>query len=189
MNLCLNGRDAMPEGGRLLLETENVTLDEVEVRRQVEARPGEFVLLRVQDSRHGIPPEIRPHIFEPFFTTKQPGKGTGLGLAMVFGIVKQHHGWIECYSEVNQGTRFDIFLPRLPVTSPMVPASSQPHANGGASETILFVDDEPMLRNLGRRILQQHGYQVPLAEDGRQAVDIYRQQQQLIQLGLLDLSM
>src|SRR5262249_38609742 len=94
MNLCINARDAMPEGGRLLLETENVDLDEETARRHMDARPGRFVCVRVTDTGHGIPPDIQAHIFDPFFTTKEPGRGTGLGLATVFGIIKQHQGWI-----------------------------------------------------------------------------------------------
>jgi CheY-like chemotaxis protein len=190
MNLCLNSRDAMPGGGELAIETDNVTIDEEGARQSLEARAGEFVRLRVSDSGCGIAAEILPHIFEPFFTTKEPGKGTGLGLAMVFGIVKQHHGWIECYSEVNQGTRFDIFLPRHRVEPPNLPAAAQPSLEiSTATETILLVDDEPMLRDLGRRILQRHGYQILLAEDGRQAVEIYRREQQHIDLVILDLTM
>jgi PAS domain S-box-containing protein len=112
MNLCLNSRDAMPTGGLLLLETENLLLDESCTGERLEARPGPYVRLRVTDTGHGIPPEIQARIFDPFFTTKDPGKGTGLGLALVFGIVKQHRGWIECHSALKQGTRFDIYLPR-----------------------------------------------------------------------------
>src|SRR5262249_37662596 len=95
LNLCLNARDAMPQGGRILLEADNVVVDEEYARQRLEARPGEFVRLSVADTGHGIAAEIRPRIFEPFFTTKAAGKGTGLGLAMVFGIIKQHHGWVD----------------------------------------------------------------------------------------------
>jgi signal transduction histidine kinase len=114
LNLCLNSRDAMPEGGRLLLETANVILDEGAAQAFPDARPGEYVRLRVADTGAGIPAEILPRIFDPYFTTKQPGKGTGLGLGMVFGIVRQHQGWIVCSSTVGRGTSFDIYLPRLP---------------------------------------------------------------------------
>jgi PAS domain S-box-containing protein len=110
MNLCLNARDAMPAGGRLLLVAENAVL--------VEGRPGQFVCLRVRDSGHGIEPDALPHIFEPFFTTKGLGKGTGLGLATVHGIVQAHQGWVECSSAVDQGTCFDVYLPRSPAQEP-----------------------------------------------------------------------
>src|SRR5262249_3459845 len=112
INLCLNAQDAMPEGGRLTVETQNLTVDQTHVRNQPQARPGEYVRLHVQDTGRGIPPEIRAQIYEPFFTTKGPGKAAGLGLALVHGIVDQHHGWIECHSAQGQGTIFDVYFPR-----------------------------------------------------------------------------
>lgn len=189
MNLCLNARDAMPDGGTLCLETANVVLDEEYARLHLEARPGEFVRLRVSDTGHGIPPEIRSRIFEPFFTTKQPGQGTGLGLAMVFGIVQQHQGWIECSSEVKRGTRFDIYLARFRSSQPAVALQPVEPDPAGGSETILLVDDEPMIRNLGNTILQRYGYRVLLAEDGLDALEIYRREKQHIDLVILDLTM
>jgi PAS domain S-box-containing protein len=118
VHLCSNACDAMPGGGRLVVETDNVTIGAAEAAGRPAARPGLFVRLRVRDTGTGIAPDLLPHIFEPFFTTKELGKGTGLGLAMAFGIVKQHGGWIECASAVNQGTRFDIYLPRGEPASP-----------------------------------------------------------------------
>jgi PAS domain S-box-containing protein len=190
MNLCLNARDAMPNGGTLELETENVVLDREAVRLQLDAHPGEHVCLRVRDTGVGIPPENLPRIFEPFFTTKAPDKGTGLGLAMVFGIIKQHHGWITCCSKVGEGSRFDLYLPRYqPQTETVVaPPDGRPTAARG-HETILLVDDEPMIRNLGRTILQRYGYQVLLAEDGLQAVEVFRRHASGIDLVILDLTM
>jgi signal transduction histidine kinase len=114
MNLCLNARDAMPAGGRLELETANVALAEPDVRGRSDARPGEFVRLRVRDEGHGIPADVLPRIWEPFFTTKEVGKGTGLGLSVAFGIVKEHRGWIECSSAAGRGACFDVYLPRWP---------------------------------------------------------------------------
>ena len=189
MNLCLNARDAMSEGGQLLLETSNVTLDEDAVRLRLEACTGDFVRLRVRDTGRGISADIMPRIFEPFFTTKAPGKGTGLGLAMVFGIVKQHQGWIDCASVVNDGARFDIYLPRCQpeaTARTAVPPSLCPQHG---TETILLADDEPMIRNLGRTILQSYGYQVHLAEDGLKAVEIYQREKAHIDLVILDLTM
>jgi signal transduction histidine kinase len=113
MNLCINACDAMPEGGRLHIETSNETVDEEHTRAFVESRSGSFVRLRVADTGAGVAAENLPRIFDPFFTTKAPGKGTGLGLAMVFGIIKQHEGWIECHSEVGRGACFDVYLPAL----------------------------------------------------------------------------
>lgn len=187
MNLCLNARDAMPEGGRLILETENVTLDPDYADRHLEAQAGDYVRLRVSDTGHGIPPEIQPRIFDPFFTTKEVGKGTGLGLAMVFGIIKQHNGWIDCYSEVNQGTRFDIYLPRCQQESGPPPPPSP--ATVGSGETILLADDESFIRTLGRTILERAGYTVLTAEHGQQALEIYQQTHPPIDLVILDLTM
>ena len=154
MNLAVNARDAMPEGGKLVIETANVLLDEDYARSHVEAKPGRYVLLRVSDTGSGMDKETLEHIFEPFYTTKGPGEGTGLGLAMVFGIVKQHHGFINCYSEVGHGTTFKIYLPAVisetQLDQPVVTAMPQ-----GGTETILLVDDEELLRDLGKRILER----------------------------------
>jgi PAS domain S-box-containing protein len=217
MNLCLNARDAVqplldavlkrepadkdgsangqtnaersPRTATILLETDNVVLGPAEVAEHVQGRTGEFVRLRVRDNGIGIAPEAQPRIFEPFFTTKGKGKGTGLGLAMVFGIVQQHHGWIECHSVLGQGTCFDIYLPRQlePVVS-SAPRTPQRKPAGG-HETILLADDEPLVRNLGRIILESFGYHVLLAGDGQQAIDLYRREHPRIALVILDLTM
>jgi CheY-like chemotaxis protein len=155
----------------------------------VQGRAGEFVCLRVSDNGAGIAPEIQARIFEPFFTTKAKGKGTGLGLAMVFGIVQQHQGWIECDSVPGEGTRFDIYLPRHrePVPPSAEPASQRKPAGG--DETILLADDETLVRNLGRNILESFGYRVLPAGDGQQAIDLYRRESSHIDLVILDLTM
>src|SRR5262249_32890833 len=189
MNLCINARDAMPDGGRLLLQAANVSIDAQTGRQQLEARPGEFVRLRVQDTGQGIPPAVRPRIFQPFFTTKGPGKGTGLGLAMVYGIVQQHQGWIECDSEVGRGTHFDIYLPRSLEAVSKEEAKPVHVAPDRGSETILLVDDEAVIRNVGRAILQRRGYQVLLAADGQEAIEVYLRERGRIGLILLDLTM
>jgi PAS domain S-box-containing protein len=186
VNLCLNARDAMPAGGTLTLEAENVTLDAVAARRHLDARPGEFVRLRVSDTGHGIPADVLPRIYEPFFTTKPPGKGTGLGLAMVFGIVKQHRGWVDCHSEVGRGTTFDVYLPRCHAEAAAAPEAA-PAAGG--RETVLLVDDEAALRLLGQAVLERHGYRVLLAADGVEAVEAYRRERGAIGLVVLDLTM
>jgi PAS domain S-box-containing protein len=188
MNLCLNARDAMPEGGHLVLEAENVVMDEVQARQSAQARPGEFICLRVRDTGHGITPDVLPHIFEPFFTTKELGEGTGLGLATVFGVVGQHQGWVECFSVVNQGTCFSVYLPRSEATAQGTLAATSPTSLIG-TETILLADDDPMVRSVGGEILRRHGYEVLSAPNGEQAVDIYGQQHDRIGLVILDLSM
>jgi PAS domain S-box-containing protein len=189
MNLCLNARDAMPDGGSLVLETANVVFAETPARAPVEARPGEFIRLSVRDNGCGIPPDVRARIFEPFFTTKGPGKGTGLGLAMVFGIVQQHDGWIECQSEPGRGTTFGMYIPRHGDAAllPGSVAASQSPLHG--RETVLLVDDEEMIRNLGRTILQRYGYEVLVAEDGQDAIEVYKREQDRIDLVILDLTM
>jgi two-component system, cell cycle sensor histidine kinase and response regulator CckA len=188
MNLCLNARDAMPEGGRLSLEAANAAVDEEQARAHAGARRGEYVRLRVRDTGRGIAADVLPYIFEPFFTTKGVGKGTGLGLAVVFGIVQQHQGWIECTSVVGSGACFDIYLPRsggAPATAAVVAAPPAPLG----SETVLLADDDAALRSLGRVILSRYGYEVLLAEDGQQAVDVYRREKDRIALVILDLTM
>jgi signal transduction histidine kinase/CheY-like chemotaxis protein len=188
MNLCLNARDAMPEGGHLLLETENVVVGEAQARLSKDSRPGEFARLRVCDTGHGIPAEVLLRIFEPYFTTKEAGKGTGLGLATVYSIVQQHQGWIACSSEAGRGACFDVYLPRSN-GGPAVTGAAPPLAAPLGSETILLADDDETLRSLGRAILSRYGYEVLLAEDGQQAVDVYRREKDRIALVILDLTM
>ena len=190
MNLCLNARDAMPQGGQLTITTRNVVLQPERVRLRLEARSGEFVRLRVKDTGVGMPPDLLGRIFEPFFTTKGPGKGTGLGLAMVFGIVKQHQGWIECDSEVGRGTCFTVYLPRHIPVAPSPDGEVLPDtAPEKGTETILFVDDEQVLRNLGRTILEKQGYCVLLAADGEQALEVFARERSRVGLVVLDLTM
>ena len=185
-NLTLNARDAMPRGGVILFQTSHFTPSADYLASHLEARPGNFVRLCVTDTGEGIPDELRQRIFEPFFTTKEKGKGTGLGLATVFSIVKQHRGWIVCESALGQGTSFDIFLPRCPGTvapSTPVPAAALPN---GVRETILLVDDESMIRQLTRTILIKAGYDVLMAEDGAQGLEVYQAHRGRIALVILD---
>ena len=177
----------MPDGGRLTVETRNVRPDEQFVRSHPGTRAGPFVRLSVIDNGHGIPPEIRPRIVEPFFTTKDVGQGTGLGLAMVYGIVKRHGGFILCDSQMSSGTRIDIYLPcaeeRL---EPELTESVDSDLRG--TETILVVDNEELIRDEARDILQEHGYAVVEARDGRDAIELYGRILQSVDAVLLDLS-
>jgi PAS domain S-box-containing protein len=189
MNLAVNARDAMPKGGRLIVETAPVTLADTTQFTKHVARPGEFVQLSITDTGSGVAPENLPHLFEPFFTTKDVGKGTGLGLATVFGIVEQHQGWIEVESQVNQGTTFHIYFPRLAGTlvngdSPLTP----PEVPGG-NETILLVEDETALRRLMQRVLERHGYHIHPAVSGMQALEIWRGHRDEIDLLVTDIIM
>ena len=188
MNLSVNARDAMPDGGKLILETANVVIDEDYARSHLEAKPGRYVVLRVSDTGSGIDKETLEHIFEPFFTTKGLGQGTGLGLAMVFGIVKQHQGFINCYSEVGHGTTFKIYLPAIiSLTQSDLPIiTSMPQ---GGTETILLVDDEELIRDLGQRILTKAGYTILTASNGEEALDLYGSNKGNISLVMLDLIM
>jgi PAS domain S-box-containing protein len=190
MNLTINSRDAMPNGGDLFIETGIVELDELAAQQSPRSRPGSFVCLSVTDTGCGIPPEIISRIFEPFFTTKGVGKGTGLGLATVFGIMANHHGWVDVYSEVNRGTTFRIFFPRLTggsVVSKRSPATAQSAARG--SETILLVEDDVALRLAFKKALSQLGYRVIEAGNGVAALELWNQHRSQISLLLTDLVM
>ncbi|MCD6305513.1 MAG: PAS domain S-box protein [Deltaproteobacteria bacterium] len=190
MNLGVNARDAMEEGGKLLLETENVVLDEGYCRDHLGARPGRYVLLSISDTGKGMDKKTLDHIFDPFFTTKEVGKGTGLGLATVYGIVKSHKGYIMCYSEPGQGTTFKIYLPVMEEeTKERKVAKKQQAMPEGGDETILLVDDEELLRGIGRDILEQFGYTVILANDGESALEVYEKRAKDISLVILDLMM
>ena len=189
LNLAVNARDAMPAGGRLLIETAEKVVDEAMARVNPEVRPGRYVWLGVSDTGTGIAPEILPRIFEPFFTTKDPGKGTGLGLATVYGIVKQHQGWVQVHSRPGQGTTFQIFLPACaaPGSVPEAPVS-RPKPRGG-TETILLVEDEEALRLVTRVLLERYGYRVLEAENGVKAIATWLKHREQIALLLTDLVM
>jgi len=188
MNLAINAKDAMPEGGRLIIKTENATLDEKYCRTNLGAKPGDYVLLTVSDNGHGIDRENLDHIFEPFFTTKELGRGTGLGLAIVYGIAKSHQGYITCHSETGEGTTFKIYLPATDQKVEFEKNKEKVPAKGG-TETILLVDDEQPIRSLGKEMLEKFGYEVITAIDGEEALELYGREQDRINLVILDLIM
>ena len=188
MNLGVNARDAMPDGGTLTVETANVELDEDYCATHLEVKPGGYVVLSVSDSGHGMGKETLSHIFEPFFTTKEVGKGTGLGLATVYGIVKQHGGHILCYSEPGHGTTFKIYLPSIQTEEESETQTEEMPIPGG-TETILLVEDEEVLRELGTELLNGFGYEVITAGNGREALDIYQTEGKRIALVIMDLIM
>ena len=153
------------------------------------AKPGDYVQLTVSDTGHGMDKETLEHIFEPFYTTKETGKGTGLGLATVYGIVKSHNGHIVCYSELGVGTTFKIYLPALEFTEGTARAEEQIMIPQGGSETVLLIDDDKPIRILGTEILENFGYTVLTATDGESALDLYREKKEDIDLVILDLIM
>ena len=189
MNLVINACDAMPRGGRLLIETTEKSFTAEEAAAIPDARPGPYVSLRVTDTGSGISPEDLPRIFEPFFTTKQPGKGTGLGLATVFGIVKQHCGFIRVESEVGRGTTFQVFLPEAGETDEPHCAEIVKAEPMSGTETILVVEDEPSLRMLTRAVLEPQGYRVLEAANGVDALRVWEEHQGSVQLLLTDIMM
>jgi two-component system cell cycle sensor histidine kinase/response regulator CckA len=186
LNLVINASDAMPRGGKLSIETTNVTLDESYARMHISAKAGLHVQLVVSDTGTGMDRETREHIFEPFFTTKEEGKGTGLGLSMVYGIVKQSGGNIWVYSEPGKGTAFKIYLPQVFETAQEVPDEQPDERPLGGTETILVVEDEEMIRRIMSTALAEYGYSVLLAKDGEEAWEICRGTQGPIHLLISD---
>jgi PAS domain S-box-containing protein len=175
LNLVLNARDAMPAGGKLTIETANLAVDAGLARRYPDLAVGDYVMLAVTDTGHGMPPDVVAHAFEPFFTTKEPGKGSGLGLAMVFGFVKQSSGHVEIQSQVGRGTSVRLYLPRYAeeiATAPM--ERSHEPVEGGGGERVLLVEDDEMVRGFAANQLRELGYQVTLAENGVIARGILR---------------
>jgi CheY-like chemotaxis protein len=190
MNLGVNARDAMLEGGRLIFETANVTLDKDYCKNHLGSTPGEYVLMSVSDTGHGMDKETLKHIFEPFYTTKETGKGTGLGLAMVYGIVKNHGGYITCSSKTCQNTTFKIYFPVLKAESMEIKAKLKKEEKIFlGSETILLVDDEETLIDIGQNILGRFGYKTIAARSGEEAIELYKAEKDGIDLVILDLSM
>ncbi|HYY58137.1 MAG TPA: PAS domain S-box protein [Pyrinomonadaceae bacterium] len=188
LNLAVNARDAMPGGGRLTIETHKAVLDESYCHQHSYARPGRYVEITVSDTGTGMDAATRERIFEPFFTTKGVGKGTGLGLAMIYGIVKQHDGHINVYSEPGQGTTFKVYLPVADGEAEENSAPEQQPILGG-TETILVAEDEEALRRLVKDVLEGFGYKVLLAKDGEEAVEMYAAARGRVDLLLLDVVM
>jgi PAS domain S-box-containing protein len=188
MNLCVNARDAMPDGGMLRIETANAEVDVGQATRNEPMAAGRYVMLAVSDTGCGIREEMLPQIFEPFFTTKEEGKGTGLGLAMVYGTVKQAGGYVWVYSEVGRGTTFQVYLPRIdePAEAPLVQVTPMPSKGW---ETILLVEDEGPLRAIAREILEEQGYRVLEADGPENAIETARLHPDPIHLVLTDVVM
>ncbi|MBI5509799.1 MAG: response regulator [Deltaproteobacteria bacterium] len=173
INLVANARDAMSEGGRLAVQTSPVVLDAEFAASHLDVSSGSYVMLAVSDTGHGMSPEVREHLFEPFFTTKPPGRGTGLGLATVYGIIRQAGGHISVYSEVNRGTSVKVYLPAAGEAALRRDAPPPPTSSASTGETILVVEDDPMVRRLAQRVLERHGYHVVVAGNGAEALELF----------------
>ncbi|MCZ7646031.1 MAG: ATP-binding protein [Planctomycetota bacterium] len=190
MNLAVNARDAMPHGGGLVIETQNTVLDEAYASKHPAVKPGEYVMLSVSDTGCGMDEETKARIFEPFFTTKEMGRGTGLGLSTVYGIVKQSSGHIWVYSVPGQGTVFKIYLPRARGEKVEAESSEEARLKSVAgAETIMVVEDEDEIRELLNQVLASHGYKVLLAENGLKALDLAAAHSGEIHLLLADVVM
>ena len=170
MNLAVNARDAMPDGGTITIETSNVVFDEAYAVEHFQVEPGSYAMLAMSDTGHGMDRETRRHVFEPFFTTKEPGKGTGLGLATIYGVVRQARGHIWLYSEPGRGTTFKLYFPRADEIPDLPPPVSAPHPH--VRGIVLLVEDEPAVRDISRRVLERAGYTVLAVTDPREALPL-----------------
>jgi PAS domain S-box-containing protein len=188
-NLCINARDAMPQGGELRITARNQSLEGDGAQHMRELSPGPYVVLAIEDTGSGIPPELLEKIFEPFFTTKEVGKGTGLGLATAQSIARNHGGRLEVTSALGKGTRFTVYLPAADAAAPAAAEPQRREPAGGQGELLLVVDDEAVLLNVARLVLTKAGYRVLTASNGAEAVALYTQQGQSIQAVLMDMMM
>lgn len=189
MNLTVNARDAMPTGGNIVIRTEEVVIDEAYCTLNPWAKPGSYICLSYSDTGSGMDADTRLRVFEPFYTTKLAGEGTGLGLATVYGIVKQHQGLIHVYSEVGKGTQFKIYWPRSEAEEKMKIELDDSEATRGGTETILIAEDEPAIRESMQMVLELAGYRVYPTEDGKQAIEFVRSHEGEISLAILDVIM
>jgi CheY-like chemotaxis protein len=188
MNLCINARDAMPAGGLISIETENTLLNGEYCKIHKWAQPGRFVVLSISDNGSGMDHETCSHLFEPFFTTKEIGKGTGLGLSTVYGIVRQHNGYINAYSEIGKGTTFKIYLPSVMRKASEIGTKIATKIRGG-TETILIAEDEEIVLGYVKFLLEKHGYKTICASNGGKAVEEFRKNPERISLVLIDVVM
>ena len=188
MNLCVNARDAMPEGGSIVIETESVEIDQSFSQSHPWAKPGRYALLSVTDTGCGIEEAMIETIFDPFFTTKGVGEGTGLGLSTVYGLVRQHEGLIHVYSEVGKGTTFKLYLPKV-ARANTTPIEEKTDAPPAGSETILLAEDDEMVRKLSKAILSRAGYNVLIATNGEEALRVFEEHANEIDMALLDVMM
>lgn len=189
MNLCVNARDAMPEGGSIAIKAENSFVDENYARMHIEAKAGRFVVISVADTGPGMSPEVQSRIFEPFFTTKEMTKGTGLGLSTALTIVKSHGGFINVYSELHKGSQFAVYLPALESPGAIASVAAQTDLPLGRGELILVVDDEESIREITRGTLETFGYTVLTASDGTEALALYADHKNEIAVVLTDMVM
>lgn len=189
LNLAVNARDAMPHGGKLTIETSNVFLDENYISEHVDVKSGEYVMIAITDTGIGMDLDSQQRIFEPFFTTKETGKGTGLGLATVYGIIKQSNGYILVYSEPQMGTTFKVYFPVVEGQKQITEKRSVVELMTSGTETILLVEDEPMVRNLNREILETYGYKIIEAANGIEALEVCEKTAEKIDLLMTDIVM
>jgi nitrogen-specific signal transduction histidine kinase len=189
LNMLVNARDAMPNGGALTISAENITLDETYSRMHLEAKPGAYVSLGITDTGTGIPADIREKIFEPFFTTKEIGMGTGLGLSTTLAIVRSHKGFINVYSELGKGTTFRIYIPATGAASRVTAPGEDADLPTGKGELILVIDDEAAIREITKETLQAYGYKAMTASDGAEGVALFAENKGTIKVVITDIMM